>query len=81
MALPLRARENAELDCTPPPQDLGAMAEVLEGQHGSLAAGIADFFALYHGQRGDAGRAWAWTGVADLVRTRERERLEGISKD
>jgi hypothetical protein len=52
------------------------MAEVLEGKHGFFAAGIADFFALYHGQKGDAGRAWAWTGVAELVRTRERERLD-----
>jgi len=78
MPVPLRARENADFDFTPPPQDLGAMAEVMEGKHGSLAAGIADFFALYHGQRGDAGRAWAWTGVAELVRTRERERLEDV---
>jgi hypothetical protein len=76
MALPLNATWDAELDFTPPPQDLGAMAEVLESKHGSFAAGIAEFFALYHGQRGDAGRAWAWTGVAELVRTRERERLE-----
>lgn len=78
MALPLRRTQNADLDFTPPPQDLGAMAEVLEGKHGSFAAGIAEFFALYHGQRGDAGRAWAWTGIAELVRSRERDRLEGI---
>ena len=78
MALPLRPTQNADLDFTPPPQDLGAMAEVLEGKHGSVAAGIAEFFALYHGQRGDAGRAWAWTGIAELVRSRERDRLEGI---
>jgi hypothetical protein len=76
MASPLNATWNADLDCTPPPQDLGVMAEVLESKHGSLAAGIADFFALYHGQKGDVGRAWAWTGVAELVRSRERERLE-----
>lgn len=52
------------------------MAEVLESQHGMHAAGIAEFFALYHGQKGDAGRAWAWTSVAEVVRSRERERLD-----
>jgi hypothetical protein len=52
------------------------MAEVLEGRHGAFAAAIADFFAVYHGERGDAGRAWAWSGVAELVRHRERTRLE-----
>jgi hypothetical protein len=76
MASPLNATWDAELDFTPPPQDLGAMAEVLESKHGSLAAEIAEFFALYHGQKGDAGRAWAWTGVAELVRSRERERID-----
>ncbi|HML28293.1 MAG TPA: hypothetical protein PKE16_05540 [Hyphomicrobium sp.] len=67
---------NSEIDITPPPQDLGAMAEVMEGKHGPLAVGIAEFFALYHGQKGDAGRAWAWASVAELVRNRERERLD-----
>ena len=76
MTSPLNATWNADLDFTPPPQDLGAMAEVLESKHGFFAAGIADFFALYHGQKGDVGRAWAWTGVAELVRSRERERIE-----
>jgi len=73
-----RATFHTEADATPPPQDVGAMAEVLECKHGALAAGIADFFALYHGQKGDAGRAWAWTSVAEFVRVRERERLEEI---
>jgi hypothetical protein len=71
-----RMPSNTELDFTPPPQDIGALAEVLEGKHGIYAAGIADFFALYHGQKGDAGRAWAWTSIAELVRTRERDRVE-----
>jgi len=66
----------AETDFTPTPRDVGAMAEVLEGKHGTFAAAIADFFALYHGEKGDAGRAWAWGGVAELVRSRERARLE-----
>ena len=52
------------------------MAEVLEGRHGALAAEVADFFASYHGEKGDAGRAWAWCGVAELVRNRERTRTE-----
>jgi hypothetical protein len=63
-------------DFTPTPRDVGAMAEVLEGRHGAFAAAIADFFATYHGEKGDAGRAWAWSGVAELVRHRERARLE-----
>ncbi|MBS0234919.1 MAG: hypothetical protein JSR99_15705 [Proteobacteria bacterium] len=76
MTLPRRATSNVDPEFTPPPQDLGAMAEVLESKHGTHAAGIAEFFALYHGQKGDGPRAWAWTGVAELVRDRERERLE-----
>ena len=75
MTWPSRATLNMEMDFTPPPQDLGSMAEVLESKHGLHAAGVAEFFALYHGQKGDAGRAWAWTSVAELVRTRERDRL------
>ena len=71
-----RANRFPDVDFTPAPQDVCAMAEVLEGKHGSLAAEIADFFAIYHGEKGDAGRAWAWSGVAELVRNRERARLE-----
>ncbi|HMN39011.1 MAG TPA: hypothetical protein PKD49_15040 [Hyphomicrobium sp.] len=63
-------------DATPTPSDVTFMAEVLEGRHGTLAAEVAEFFASYHCERGDAGRAWAWSGVAELVRTRERARLE-----
>ncbi len=65
-----------EADATPTLRDVRFMAEVLEGRHGTLAAEIADFFAAYHTERGDAGRSWAWNGVAELVRTRERERLD-----
>jgi hypothetical protein len=65
-----------EKDFTPTPGDVGAIAEVLEGKHGFFAAAIADFFAVYHGEKGDAGRAWAWSGVAEVVRRRERARLE-----
>jgi hypothetical protein len=76
MTSTLRASPKPETDFTPTPRDVGAMAEVLEGKHGALAAPIADFFAIYHGEKGDAGRAWAWSGVAELVRNRERARLE-----
>jgi hypothetical protein len=61
-------------DVTPTPRDIEAVAAVLEGQHGKWAAEIADFFADCHEQRGDVGRCWAWLGVADLVRERERAR-------
>jgi hypothetical protein len=76
MTLMLRAPWHPETDFTPTPRDVGAMAEVLESRHGTLAAEIADFFATYHGERGDACRAWAWSGVAELVRLREQARLE-----
>jgi len=51
------------------------MASVLEGRHGRYAADVADFFALFHSQAGDAGRCWAWSGVAETIRKRERQRL------
>jgi hypothetical protein len=76
MASTQRVTSTAEPDFRPTPRDVAAMAEVLEGKHGSLAAEIADFFAIYHGEKGDAGRAWAWSGVAELVRSREQARLE-----
>ena len=50
------------------------MVEVLEGQHGRHAADIAEFFSTMHGLKGDAGRCWAWAGVAERVRRREVER-------
>jgi hypothetical protein len=67
-----------DADPTPTPSDVSVMAEVLEGRHGVLAADVAEFFASYHSEKGDAGRAWAWSGVAELVRNRERARLEGL---
>jgi hypothetical protein len=76
MASTPQATWNPDTDFTPTPRDVCAMAEVLESKHGALAAEIADFFAIYHGEKGDAGRAWAWSGVAELVRNRERARLE-----
>lgn len=57
------------------PRDLSSMVEVLEGRHGQLAANVAEFFSAMHGSNGDAGRAWAWAGVAAMVRRREKIRV------
>ena len=67
-----------EDDVTPTPRDVDVMASVLEGRHGLHAAEIAEFFSSLHGERGDAGRSWAWAGVAETVRIRERHRVTGI---
>jgi len=67
----------SENDATPTPRDVQQMAEVLEGRHGTLAAEVAEFFSSVHGERGDAGRCWAWAGVAELVRRRELVRVAG----
>lgn len=61
-------------DVTPTPNDVECFAVALEGQHGIYAARVAEFFADMHGDRGDAGRAWAWQGVAALVRHRAKLR-------
>ncbi len=63
-------------DATPTPRDVEFMAAVLEGRHGGLAADVADFFASLHSQNGDAGRSWAWAGVAELVRQRADARMQ-----
>jgi hypothetical protein len=64
-----------EHDVTPTPAEVETMASVLEGRHGHLAVGVAEFFSTYHSLGGDAGRCWAWAGVAATIRKRERERL------
>jgi hypothetical protein len=69
-----------EQDATPTPREVEFMAATLEGRHGSHAASVADFFSSLHSFEGDAGRCWAWAGVADLVRKRERSRLEERSR-
>lgn len=66
-----------EDDATPTLRDVEFMAETLEGRHGCHAAEVAEFFASLHTDRGDAGRSWAWAGVAELVRHRERMRIGG----
>ena len=69
---------HSEEDVTPAPRDVDFMASVLEGRHGLYAAEVAEFFSSLHGERGDAGRSWAWAGVAETVRIRERHRITGI---
>jgi hypothetical protein len=54
--------------------ELEAIACVLEGRHGVLAADVAEFFATAHVMARDAGRSRAWSKVATLVRVRELRR-------
>ncbi len=63
-------------DATPTPREVEFMAATLEGRHGLHAADVAEFFSSLHSEKGDAGRSWAWAGVAELVRQRERRRLQ-----
>jgi hypothetical protein len=53
-----------------------AMAAILEAKHGLHAAEIADFFSTMHTGYGDERGSSAWAEVAELVRTREYDRLE-----
>jgi hypothetical protein len=62
-------------DATPTPGEVEAMVAVLEGRHGVLAAAVAEFFSALHSLKGDAGRSWAWAGVAEMVRRRVEARL------
>lgn len=61
-------------DTTPTPREVASMASVLEGKHGVWAVDIAEFFSTLHSQSGDAGRCWAWAGVAETIRKRELKR-------
>ena len=63
-----------ENDVTPTPAHVHEMALVLEGRHGAFAADVADFFSTYHSLHGDTGRCWAWAGVAETIRKREKKR-------
>ena len=51
------------------------MVAVLEGRHGAWAADVAEFFSTLHSLKGDAGRSWAWAGVAEMVRRKAEARL------
>ncbi|MDX2259314.1 MAG: hypothetical protein NW205_10420 [Hyphomicrobiaceae bacterium] len=63
------------VDLTPLPGEVEFMAATLEARHGQYAADVAEFFSSLHHQSGDAGRCWAWAGVAELVRKRTLSRL------
>lgn len=63
-------------DVTPTPRDVEFMAATLEARHGYHAAEVAEFFSSMHSEKGDAGRCWAWAGVAETVRRRERQRVQ-----
>ena len=65
---------HGDADVTPTPRDVGAMADVLEGNHGVHASDIAEFFSTHHALSGDAGRCWAWAGVADIIKRRVERR-------
>jgi hypothetical protein len=73
----MTSRWQQDEDATPTPGDVAEMAMVLEGRHGTFAAEVAEFFSTFHAQSGDAGRSWAWAGVAETIRARERGRSTG----
>ncbi len=62
-------------DVTPTPDEVESVAVLLESEHGTLAVEVAEFFATQHSLEGDAGRSWAWTGVANHIRDREQKRI------
>ena len=68
------AQSHLQVDMTPTPAELESMVCVLEGRHGAWAADVAEFFATFHSLKGDAGRSWAWAGVAELARHRAEVR-------
>jgi hypothetical protein len=66
-----------EGNATPTFAEVEAMAAVLEGRHGALAAEVAEFFSTLHGLKGNIARSHAWAGVAD----RARERADARARD
>jgi len=60
--------------------ELSAMALVLEGRHGTLAADVAEFFSTTHLQCDDRRRGAAWAQVADIVREREARRIADAAR-
>jgi hypothetical protein len=78
----MRSGWHFQENATPTAGEVEAMVSVLEGRHGALAAEVADFLATFHGLKGDAGRSWAWAGVADMARRRtEARRDEHVMAD
>jgi hypothetical protein len=65
-----------DADVTPTPREVQSMAEVLEGRHGQHAVDVAEFFSTHHSLSGDAGRCWAWAGVAETIRQRATRRIQ-----
>jgi hypothetical protein len=63
------------------PLEVAAMAAALESRHGEWAADIAEFFATAHELKGDASRAWAWAGVAEMARRRSEARALDSAAD
>jgi len=70
-----------EEDVTPTPNEVEGIAALLEGEHGTFAADVADFFSTQHSLAGDAGKCWAWAGVAERVRMRARMRVEDAADE
>ena len=66
---------NEQNDVTPTPEEVESVAALLEGEHGTLAVEVAEFFATQHSLGGDVSRSWAWTGVVERIREREQKRL------
>jgi hypothetical protein len=60
--------------------ELAAMALVLEGRHGCLAADVAEFFSTTHLQGQDQRRGTAWARVADIVRERTAHRVADYTR-
>ena len=73
------ANWHPEEDATPTPQDVETMACVLEGRHGVHAIEVAEFFSTLHSIGNDAGRCWAWAGVAETIRKREKQRYQSLT--
>jgi hypothetical protein len=57
------------------------MVAALESRHGERAGDIAEFFATAHELKGDASRARAWAGVAELARRRSEARVRASVAD
>lgn len=79
--LKMESAWHPDFDATPTPSDVESIVEVLEGCHGEYAAEVAEFFATKHELAGDAGRSWAWAGVAERVRMRTRDRINEKLQD
>lgn len=55
------------------------MALVLESKHGSMAGDVAQFFSLFHGQKGNFARQAAWSDVSHHIRKRQMARDASVA--